>query len=88
MTAANGATPGWRPPPECLGCDRPMRNRVHRRQGGYCRTCRPLTASPVQALPNAGRIDLAEWQQLAQRRGAEDRRQAAERDARRRRRRG
>jgi hypothetical protein len=61
-----------------------MRRRAHAAQGGYCRTCRPLGASPVQALPDAGRIDLTEWQQLAANRGAEERRQAAERAARRR----
>jgi len=77
---------GWRPPPECAGCERPMRRRAHTAQGGYCRTCRPLGASPVQALPDGGRIDVHEWQQLAARRGAEERQRAAERHARRRRR--
>lgn len=79
-------TPGWRPLPDCLGCDRPMRRQAFTRQGGYCRTCRPLGASPAKALPDGGRVDLAEWQQLAASRGAEERQRAAQRAARRRRR--
>lgn len=63
-----------------------MRRHVHTVQAGYCRTCRPLGPSPVQALPDAGRIDMAEWQQLVKRRGAEERQRQAERSARRRRR--
>lgn len=63
-----------------------MRRRDHGTQGGYCRTCRPVGASPVQALPDGGRIDLGEWQDLVTRRGREERARQAERDARRRRR--
>lgn len=81
------ATPGWRPLPECPGCERPVKGSVAKRNGGYCTTCRPLGASPVQALGEAAdRIDVTEWQQLAASRGAEERRRAAERAAKRRRR--
>lgn len=80
------ATPGWRPLPECPGCDRPVRASVAKRKGGYCSTCRPDGASPVQALPEVDRIDVGEWQRLAASRGAEERQRAAERAARRRRR--
>lgn len=79
------ATPGWRPLPECTGCQRPTRARVYRGNGGYCHDCRPLGASPLQALPDAGRIDLGEWQSLAAERGRAERAKAAERKARRRR---
>jgi hypothetical protein len=60
-----------------------MRRPDHRRQGGYCRTCRPLGASPVQALPGGG-INLNEWQQLVQQRARKDREAQARREAQRR----
>jgi hypothetical protein len=80
------ATPGWRPLPDCPGCDRPVRRATASRNGGYCSTCRPLGASPVQALPDRGGVDLAEWQALVADRGRQERQAAAQRAARRRRR--
>lgn len=77
------ATPGWKPLPECPGCDRPVRKATARTNSGYCTTCRPRGASPVQALPETDRIDLAEWQTLAARRGTEERQRLAERRRRR-----
>lgn len=77
---------GWRPPPECPGCDRPIRRQTARSNGGYCTTCRPRGASPVQALDAAALAELSDWQRLAADRGQSERREAAERAARRRRR--
>lgn len=76
-------TPGWRPAPECPGCERPIRRSTARRNGGYCSTCRPPGASPVQALTDGERVNLAEWQDLARRRGREARDAAAARRRRR-----
>jgi hypothetical protein len=77
------ATPGWKPLPECPGCERPVKAAVAKRNGGYCTMCRPLGPSPVQAL---GGVDLAEWQRLVADRGARQRAEAAQRAAKRRRR--
>lgn len=81
--AVTAPTPGWHPLPECTGCARPTRRATWRTNGGYCQTCRPRGASPVQALGDADRIDLAEWQALAAERGRAERARDAERRARR-----
>lgn len=80
MTAA---TPGWQPLPECPGCSRPVRRATARTNGGYCTTCRPRGASPVQALPEAERIDVGAWQTLAADRGRAEREAKAARRRRR-----
>jgi hypothetical protein len=72
-------TPGWQPLPECPGCTRPVRRSTARSNGGYCTTCRPRGASPVQALPEAERIDLQAWQLLAAKRGQDERQRRAKR---------
>jgi hypothetical protein len=85
VVGVSAPTPGWQPLPECIGCERPTRRRTWRSNGGYCTTCRPLGASPVQALPDAGRsgVDLAEWQALVADRGRAER-EASQRRRRRR----
>lgn len=82
MTArlTGGATPGWQALPECDGCGGPMKRAVYRRQGGYCRACRP--AGPEHPLAVAERQQLAEWQAAVDRRAAADRAAAAERERR------
>lgn len=72
-------TPGWQALPECPGCARPVKRATARSNGGYCTSCRPKGASPVQALPEAERLDLSAWQQLAAERGAAERAKAAAR---------
>lgn len=71
---------GWRPLPECLTCARPTRRATWSRLGGRCSSCHagglPITQED--------RLELAEWQALAARRGQEERDAAAARDARRR----
>lgn len=70
-------TPGWRPLPECPGCSLPVRRATADRNGGYCTACRPITPEHPQVARE--RIQLAEWQALAQRRGREQRQAEAER---------
>lgn len=78
-------TPGWRELPECPGCERPMARRTARRNGGYCSTCRPITAEhPAVA---GERIQLAEWTATVARIGRERRAAEEARAARRRERR-
>lgn len=76
-------TPGWQPLPECPGCQRPVRRSTARSNGGYCTSCRPRGASPVQALPEGERIELGQWQQLAAERGRAEREAKAARRRRR-----
>lgn len=75
-------TPGWQPLPECPGCQRPLRRATARTNGGYCTSCRPRGASPVQALPESERIDLHAWQALAAERGQAERERRARRSRR------
>lgn len=72
----------WRPLPECALCQRPTRRDVFAARGGFCSDCAPVVVEFRD--DTADRLDIAEWQRLVAARGAEERRKAAERDARRR----
>lgn len=76
-----GATPGWQPLPECLGCELPMKRGAYRQQGGYCRSCRPAGAE--HPATRAERERLQDWQRLVNQRAREERQRAEERAQRR-----
>lgn len=76
----NGATPGWRPLPECGQCGEPTRRDVHRRNGGYCSSCRPITTEHPETM--GARIQLQDWQATVARVRREERARQAEQAAR------
>lgn len=81
-----GATPGWRPLPECPICGEPVRRAVFDRNGGTCTACRGVVAD--LAPPAADVVDLIEWQALVSTRATEERLRAAEKARKRAERRG